>query len=323
MELLQREMSFESHADGERIFVRIVEPADRTAAKGVLQIAHGMAEHSLLYVDFATFMASNGFVVAINDHLGHGKSVSTGGSYGYFGENGCENLLQDMHKLYTTMRRDYPAIPYLLLGHSMGSFLTRAYSARYGNELSAVAYLDTCGPIQRSLLTGRRTFAEAKLRKFGPKAHDAAFARHSTDRFNRAFAPNRTKYDWLSRDNQFIDQYQNDPLCGFDLTVSGYCVILQLQEQISSPQWYRSVPRNIPILLMSGERDPLGNFGKGIRQLAQRLVRTGHDVQLILYPEARHALLGETNRQEVYQDLLQFCQSVVSASEGLPQAVSE
>ena len=126
MELLQREMSFESHADGERIFVRIVEPADRTTAKGVLQIAHGMAEHSLLYMDFATYVASNGFAVAINDHLGHGKSVSTGGSYGYFGENGCENLLQDMHKLYEIMRHDYPDIPYLLLGHSMGSFLLEA-----------------------------------------------------------------------------------------------------------------------------------------------------------------------------------------------------
>ena len=100
-----------------------------------------------------------------------------------------KNLLQDMHKLYEIMRHDYPDIPYLLLGHSMGSFLARAYSARYGEELSAVAFLGTCGPIQRSLLTGRRTFAEAKRRKFGPKAHDAAFARYSTGRFNRVFAP--------------------------------------------------------------------------------------------------------------------------------------
>lgn len=320
MELLQKEMSFESSADSERIFVRIVEPANRSNTRGVLQIAHGMAEHSLLYMDFATYMASNGFAVAINDHLGHGKSVSPGGSYGYFGENGSENLLHDMHKLHITMRRDYPDLPYILLGHSMGSFLARAYSARYGEELTAVAYLDTCGPIQKRILMGRRTLAESKQKKFGPKAHDPIFARHSIERYNRAFAPNRTKSDWLSRDVDYVDRFSSDPLCGFDLTISGYYDMIRLQEQISSPTWYCSVPKSVPILLMSGEKDPLGNFGKGIRQLAQRLVRTGHDVQMVLYPEARHAILWETNRQEVYLDILSFCESAVARSIKLDQA---
>lgn len=323
MKLLQKEMSFESNADGERIFVRILEPADRNNVKGVLQIAHGMAEHSLLYMDFAAYMASNGFAVAINDHLGHGKSVSTGGSYGYFGEDGPDNLLKDMHKLYEIMRYDYPYQPYLLLGHSMGSFLARVYSARYGGDLSAVIYLGTCGPMQRSISAGRRTFAEAKRKKFGSRAHDSAFARHSTQRYNGAFAPNRTKFDWLSRDEAFVDRFGSDPLCGFDLTISGYCDILALQEQINTSRWFHSVPKGLPILLMSGSRDPLGNFGKGIRQLAQRLVRTGHDVQLILYPEARHTLLCETNREEVYQDILTFCTSAIQPFEKLDKAASE
>lgn len=310
MELLQREMSFESCADDERIFVRIVEPVDREDVKAVLQIAHGMAEHSLLYMDFARYMASKGFAVAVNDHLGHGKSVSKGGSYGYFGEGGYQNLLTDMHKLHDIMHRDYPYVPYLLLGHSMGSFLSRAYSVLYPNDLSGVAYLGTCGSQRKSMLAGQRTFAEARIKKLGPKAHDAIFAKLSTGRFNQAFAPNRTANDWLSRDEAEVDRYTNDPLCGFDLTISGYRDILDLQALIGTAKWFRAVP-HIPILLMAGEQDPVGNNGKGVRQVAHRLVKTGHDVHLVLYPEARHVVLCESNKQQVYEDICGFMEAAI------------
>lgn len=306
VDLLMKEISFDSCACDERIFVRVVEPADKLRARGVLQIAHGMAEHSLLYLDFANYMAQAGFVVAINDHLGHGKSVSKGGAYGYFGEGGAQNLVRDMHKLYLLIRAEHPDLPYFLMGHSMGSFLARSYAAQYGKELTAAAFMGTCGPQSRVVFAVERKLADRMVEKFGAKAHHPLFARLSTERFNKEFAPNRTACDWVTRDEVEVDRYVADPLCGFDLTISGYRDIVYLQSEITSEDWIRRLPKELPVLLISGDQDPLGDFGKGIRRLHSRLRETGHDVEMILYPGARHALITETNRDEVYRDLLSF-----------------
>lgn len=305
MDILQREMSYDSCLDGERIFVRVFQPADAQNVKAVLQVAHGMAEHSLLYVDFARRIAQNGYVVAVNDHLGHGKSVSAGGAYGYFGEGGCGNLVKDMHKLYDLIRKDYPGVPYFLLGHSMGSFLARSYAAQYGGELSGLILVGTCGNAGKAVYRAELLLAEHLIRKKGARGHDPIFAKLSTQKYNAAFNPCRTPNDWISRDTAQVDIYTNDPLCGFDLTVSAYRDIILLQQEISSKAWYRRVP-DLPILILSGERDPVGNFGKGIHQLANGLASTGHRVETVLYPEARHAILTETNRSEVYDDILKF-----------------
>jgi len=132
-------------------------------------------------------------------------------------------------------------------------------------------------------------------------------------KYNRPFMPARTPFDWISRDTAAVDIYVKDPLCGFDLTVSGYRDIVELQQENSSPQWYRKVP-NIPILMLSGDRDPVGDFGKGVKKVAERLKKTGHNVLLVLYPGARHAILTETNQSEVYGDILDFLESVTDWS---------
>lgn len=311
MDILHREISFESCIETERIFVRIIEPADAYQIRAVLQIAHGMAEHSLVYVNFARYMAEQGFVVAINDHLGHGKSVSSGGSYGYFGEGGCKNLVKDMHKLSELLKMEYPGKPLILMGHSMGSFLARAYCAHYGSELDGAVFMGTCGNPGKVLLTAERMIADAKVRKLGKKAHDPLFAKLSTQRYNRFFAPAQTPNDWVTSDPEEVKRYTEDPLCGFDLTVSAYRDIVYLQEEISSPKWFEKVPKDLNIFLLSGEKDPVGDFGKGVRWVANHLQSTGHRVKIRLYPEVRHALVTEVNRQEVYQDILDFCNSLL------------
>jgi alpha-beta hydrolase superfamily lysophospholipase len=309
MDILQREMSFDSCVSDERIFVRIYEPVDKEKVKGVLQIAHGMAEHSLLYIDFAKHIAAKGYAVAVNDHLGHGKSVSAGGSYGYFGEGGCQNMVEDMHKLYSLMRGEHPTVPYIIMGHSMGSFLARAYTAQFGNELDAAIYLGTCGDLNAAVFKAEKLLAERIMKKKGEKSHHSLFAKLSTQKFNQAFSPFRTPNDWLSRDEEEVDKYTKDPLCGFDLTVSGYRDIVILQNEISSSHWYKRVP-DIPILILSGDRDPVGDFGKGVKKVAQKLEKTGHRVRLVLYPEARHVVLCETNKEEVYEEIGKFLESV-------------
>ena len=314
VDMIRKQISFDSVLLGEKIQVRITEPEDAEDIRGILQIAHGMAEHGGLYDDFAGFMAEQGFVVAVNDHLGHGLSVSAGGAYGYFGKGGYENLLGDMKKLSTILQQEHPGLPLVLLGHSMGSFLTRAYLSRYGRNLAAGIILGT-GEIPSPIVyRSECLLAERLVRKKGPKGHDPLFAKLSTQRFNKAFAPNRTPNDWLSRDKKEVERYTADPLCGFDLTVSGYRDILLLQGEIAGKKWAEKVPE-IPLLVLSGEKDPVGDFGKGVRRVIQNLQETGHKVEWKLYPEARHVLLCETNREQVYQKILTF----IETNAGLPQ----
>lgn len=311
MDIIQKGMSFDSCVQDARIFARIIEPADSSCIKAVLQISHGMAEHSLLYLDFARYLAEQGFMVVINDHLGHGKSVSTGEAYGYFGTPGCTGMVKDMYKLTQLIRQKYFNLPYFLLGHSMGSFLARSYITHYGAELTAAIFLGTCGGLNRAALSGKCAFADNAVKRLGKKAHYALFSKLSTVHYNKFFAPNRTANDWLSRDEAEVDRYENDPLCGFDLTVSGYRDILYLQAEIEAPNWYRSVP-DIPLLFASGTKDPVGDFGKGVKKVVGRLNKAGRNAQLILYQDARHELLREINRQEVYRDILQFMESNLS-----------
>lgn len=313
-EIIRKNISFDSVVPGERIQVRVTEPEDVEDVCGILQIAHGMAEHSGLYNDFAEFMAERGFVVAVNDHLGHGRSVSRGGAYGYFGEGGYPNLINDMKKLSTLLQQEYPEMPLVLLGHSMGSFLTRAYLVRFGSDLAAAIILGT-GEIPNSLVwRSECLLAEQLIKKKGPKGHDPLFAKLSTQRYNKAFAPNRTPNDWLSRDEKEVDRYTADPLCGFDLTTSGYGEILLLQGDIAGKKWAQRVPK-IPLQVLSGEKDPVGEFGKGVERVVKNLQETGHHVEWKLYPEARHVLLCETNRLEVYRDILEF----IERNAGLPE----
>lgn len=314
MDILQREMSFESCTGNDRIFVRVVQPADSYNVKAVLQIAHGMAEHSLLYVNFARFIAAQGYAVVMNDHLGHGKSVAVGGEYGYFGDGGCRSLIQDMHKLYEIIREDYPSVPYILLGHSMGSFLARSYTAQYGKELDGAIFVGTCGNAGKAVYAAENMLANAIIKKKGAKGHDPLFAKLSTQKFNQPFEPVRTPNDWISRDKEQVDIYTNDPLCGFDMTVSGYRDIVLLQQEVSGSKWYKKVP-DIPLLILSGDQDPVGNFGKGVKKVAEKLKKTGHRVKLVLYPQARHAILTETNRDEVFAEVLNFLESLTGSEQ--------
>lgn len=210
-----------------------------------------------------------------------------------------------MKKLSTILQQEHPGLPLILLGHSMGSFLTRAYLARFGSELAAAVILGTGEIPNRMMWKSQCVLAEQIVRKKGPRGHDPLFARLSTQRFNKAFAPNRTPNDWLSRDEKEVDRYTSDPLCGFDLTASAYRDILLLQGEIAGKQWAEKVPK-LPLLVLSGDKDPVGDFGKGVERVVKNLQETGHSVEWKLYPEARHVLLCETNRAQVFHDIEKF-----------------
>ncbi len=314
MDFSNREITFEASGGEGRIFARIYEPVPVENVRAILQIAHGMAEHSARYQDFATYMAGLGFAVCIHDHAGHGRSVTNGAGYGYFGAGGYQGLVNDMDKLRRIVQADYPAVPYFLMGHSMGSFLTREYLAQYGAGVSGAVLAGTSAGMNEALMKGGRLLAEHLMRKKGPRAYDSRLQRLTTGQYDKPFAPNRMENEWLSRDEKAVERFNADPLCGFPFTTSGYRELIVLLERVNSPEWYRGFPY-IPVFFIAGDKDPVGDFGKGVRKIARRLEKSGHAVTIKLYPGARHELLNETNKEEVYRDIHRFLERLLEGKQ--------
>ena len=276
--------------------------------RGVVQIAHGMAEHIARYASFAAYLAANGYVVAANDHAGHGKSGDLA-LKGYFGgQNGWDAVLKDMKALHEHTASLFPGIPYVLFGHSMGSFLSRAYCARYKEDFSALILSGTGG--RNPAVAVGKAIARLERKRNGEKQPSKLLNDMSFGSYNRAFSPARTGFDWLSRDKAQVDLYISDPLCGFVFTAEGFSDLLGGISEVTGLQWAAKIP-DIPIYLFSGEKDPVGGNGKGVREVKRWLEETGHTVTYKLYSDGRHEMLNEINRTEVYGDVLQFLNSIV------------
>lgn len=213
------------------------------------------------------------------------------------------------------MREKYPELPYFLMGHSMGSFIAREFAAAYGNSLTAVVFMGTSAGISTAMWKAERTYLNMLKKAKGAQAKIPSLEKIATGPYNKKFKPNRTNYDWVTSKEEEVDRFVNDPLCGFPLTVQGYIDLGTLLYAINTDQWYRRVPKDLPILLISGENDPVGDMGKGVRRVFDKLNKTGHDVKLTLYPRIRHALITEMNSAQVYEDLYAFFSSHLPKAE--------
>ncbi len=269
--------------------------------KGILQISHGMCEYIGRYDDFMGFMANQGFVVAGHDHLGHGDS-SKETSYGYFGkEDGYRNLVVDLHRMTVLLKQKYPSLPCFLLGHSMGSFIARLYLSEYADELAGAIICGTGGPNPMSK-SGMK-LANLVCRHKGDGYRSTSLDRMAFGSYNKKCKPQRTSKDWLTRDDAIVDKYLRDPKCMFLFTAAGFRDLMTLATLANRPEWFRKLDHNLPILLIAGDMDPVGNYGKGVQEVYSRLMHSGSkDVEMILYPGARHEILNETNRNQVYSD---------------------
>jgi alpha-beta hydrolase superfamily lysophospholipase len=265
--------------------------------KAVLQIAHGMAEHIERYDDFAQYMAMHRIAVYANDHAGHGKSLNAGGNTGQFGtRKGFAHVVEDMYTLTMKAREDYPHLPVFLLGHSMGSFLTREYISHYGNLLSGCILMGTGSgspfiwfPLFLSQL-GRRTARAKRIDRF------------IFGNYNRKIKDSKHPHDWLSQNKENIQQYIADPLSGFIFTNGAFQAFLSLIKKVTANSWFDKVPSTLPLLLISGAEDPVGNYGKGVEKTYRKLQKRGlKNISLKLYPDMRHEILQETDKAQVYQ----------------------
>lgn len=293
------------------IFAEGYFPADRKQVIGIIQIAHGMAEHHERYKDFISFLNDNGFAVFINDHLGHGKSVADDSQLGFFGVNkGYIYLVDDMKKLTDIALSEIPDKPVIIFGHSMGSFLARLYSERYGKDINAAIYCGTAGAnpaaavgisIVKSIIKAKGTHHKSKL------IDKLAFGT-----YNSKIKPQRTSFDWLTSVDSVVDAYISDPYCGFLFTACGYKDLMELMVVINRPDWYTHMPQNLPIYLISGEEDPVGNYGKGIKQVYHNLIDSKHtDVSMKLFSGDRHEILNEKDKNDVYRNIVAWINTVI------------
>lgn len=276
--------------------------------KAVLQIVHGMAEHIERYDRFARYLNQNSILVVGADNASHGKSISKDGIRGYFGAvHGWNSLIQDIQSVHSIIKQSYCDLPCILFGHSMGSFLARSYAARHGDDLDGFIFCGTAG--KNPALPVAKLLARCEIRKNGASTPSRLLDKLSFGAYNNAFEPNRTPFDWLSRDEAEVDKYVDDPACGFVFTAAGFRDLFDGLGEVSGPQWARRVPKR-PILLIAGDADPVGANGKGVKQVEAWLVQSGHRVKCILYPGARHELLNETNREQVSDDVRLFIEGV-------------
>ncbi len=311
MAVLRTEYSVPSKTGLADVFVRCWAPSD-TDPKAIFQISHGMAEHGERYSDFAAYLCSKGFAVFANDHIGHGKSVKSDGDLGYFGENGGWNaFVEDERTITELIKKEYPNTPIIFFGHSMGSFIAREYLRRYGDDESIKGGI-ICG-------TSGKNPASAIAIKLADAIAKSKGSRHKSEFINKiAFgAYNKkfegaTAFDWLSSDKEQVDKYIKDKYCGYLFTAAGYKDLFTVLTAVSGKEWFKNMPKALPLLVISGEDDPVGNYGKGVKQVYNDLKLAGvNDVVLKLYLGLRHEILNERKNKTVYEDVAAWALSKV------------
>lgn len=301
--MVRSEFTFLS-ADGKTPIHAVVwEP--ETAPVGVVQLSHGVAEHIGRYEPLARFLTEHGFAVAGHDHLGHGASILSGAPRLYFGPRGSWVwAAEDLRVCREHIRARFPGIPYILLGHSMGSFLARADLIRCPGEVDGAVLIGTVH-MTRSMQAAGRTLAAREERRVGSTNPSPLVTRLAFGAYNRPFAPNRTSADWISASTANVDAYLADPLCNGDPTTGLFREMLWGIWFMTCPANLRRMDPNVPVLFLSGAEDPVGENGKGVRRAAHAFRRAGvHSITLKLYPGMRHEILNEDDRDIVYRDLL-------------------
>lgn len=272
---------------------------------GIIQIVHGMVEFVDRYDAFARFLCDNGYIVVGEDHLGHGGSVAHEDEWGYFSKyDGFNYIIKDLHTLHLKQAKEFPDLPYFFLGHSMGSFLTRIYISYYGQSLAGTIIMGTGNQPPALAFFGKALATVIALFK-GDKYRSRLINNLAFGSYNKQFRPARTPYDWLTKDTAMVDAYMKDPRCTFIFTIGAYKELFDGVMYVGKKSNILKTPKELPLLLTSGAKDPVGGFGKGVIHVYDMYKAAGiNDVSIKLYDDDRHEILNETDRTQVYQDIL-------------------
>lgn len=304
--MVKREMFL--NINNEEIFINIWE--DVKNPKGIVQIFHGMAEHSTRYDHFARFLNQNGYVVVADDHRGHGKTGEKK-TLGYLHEDGFNNIVLDEKYISDFIKKEYKYLPLIILGHSFGSFIAQEYLIRYSREIDGIIF---SGSAKNDGLDIKAGYLVATMQKqLCDDRKQAKFIdKLAFGGFNNSVKNPKTKFDWLSRDGEQVQKYIDDKYCAFVPSINFYYHLFGGLLKLYKEDRIKEIRKNIDILVTSGDRDPVGKHGRSVKRLYMQYESLGIEkTKLKLYEEGRHEMLNEINKEEVYKDILEFINSIV------------
>ena len=308
-EILFERTSFLS-ADGKTDVAAYFWYAQGVTPRAIIQLSHGMCEYVERYDAWARRFAEAGYVFCGNDHLGHGHTAQKESDLGYMAKrSGAALLVEDVHRMTLLAKEKFAGVPLVLYGHSMGSFVARAYLARYGEELAGALISGTAGP---GLPTGLgKMMAHTVGAVRGERHRSRLLTSMAFGSYNKKFGEEKSLFSWLTRDAEVRERYANDPFCTFVFTAAGYDTLFDLIGGISDKKWAHAVPKHLPVLLFAGDMDPVGGYGKGVKKVYERLVAAGCNARLRLYEGGRHEMHNETNKDEVFADLVAYLEEIL------------
>lgn len=279
--------------------------------KGVIQIIHGIAERVERYDHFAEFLNSQGFLVVAEDHMGHGSSLEEGGVRGYF-HGGWFNAVEDSCRLMRDTMAGNPDIPYILFGHSMGSFMARTILAKYPDSGISAAIICGTGWQPTVAIPALIKVMDVVCKKNGEQTPLESLDNMIFGGYNKRIENPRTPKDWLTRDASIVDAYIADPMCGFVASCGLLRDMMQGIYYIQQKKNLANMKNDLPVYFIAGQEDPVGSYGKGVEQAARHFRKAGMiNVALKLYPDCRHEILNELNKEEVYSDVIRWLGQVI------------
>lgn len=289
------------------------EPNEKSDLKATLLIVHGMAEHSGRYDAFAQFMANQGFAVLTYDQLGHGRTITSADELGYFERTyPMQTLLKDVIIMADTLKARYPDVPHFIMGHSMGSFIVRNVLQHHSSDFAGAILMGTSDtdPLVKVFLPITKT-----LNKLKPHQTNHLFAKATNKILNTKLKDKQSKsqFAWVCKNPEALADYEADPLCGFDFTNNGFLALFSLMERGLAKDWAKTIDSDFPMLIISGEDDPIGNMSKGIKALTRRMQSQGFThIERRLYPDMRHEPLHELDNEKVYKDIEDWLKTTIS-----------
>lgn len=298
-------------ADGKNTIYAEIYTPKHVAPRGIVQLAHGMIDYTGRYTALASFLCDHGFIFAGNHHLGHGKSVADSNDFGFFAErDGYKYVIKDVHSMNKYLHKTHPDLPIILLGHSMGSFISRIYVAEYSSTVSGLIIHGTGGP--NPLVGVGKLLAKIITSFYGSHHRSELINNMAFGSYNKRYPKEEGHNAWLTRDLLKVADRDTNEFTSFKFTVSGYTDLFTFLATSNSKSWFKRYPTKMPTLIMSGDMDPVGNYGKGPAYVYKQLMINGaSDVTLKMYEGARHELFKEINADEVFLDILTWLEGVI------------